>query len=188
MVAMMPRQKLIIGCASIPGIIIIAVMVLRLCGLIYPFSIPTGSMSPAISPGDHVFMEGFTYLAGKPARGDNAVFRTDGLPMLPPKEIYVKRIVGLPGEHVLIADGKLFINDKEVVVTNAEGAILYPWSPVLSPPPHADLVVPSNSYFVVGDNSTNSMDSRTFGPVPRKNIMGRIYFCYWPPGRVGRVK
>ncbi len=162
---------------------------LRICGLVRPFFIPTGAMTPAVSAGDHIMMEGVTFLSRQPRRGDIAVFKTDGIASLPSATFYVKRVVGEPGDHVRISGGKLFINDKQVSLSNTVGKILYDMPPqagMLSP--QTDVTVPVGCYFVLGDNSTNSFDSRFWGSVPRGNIIGRASFCYWPPERFGAVK
>jgi signal peptidase I len=146
-------------------------------------------MTPTVSPGDHVLMEGLTFLARKPRRGDVAVFKTDGIARLPAATIYVKRIVGEPGDRLRISDGKLYINDKHVALSNAAGEIAYPL-PVgaESMASQTDVTVPDGQYYVLGDNSSNSSDSRFWGCVPAKNIMGRIAFCYWPPRKAGVVR
>lgn len=183
------RSKLVIALAILAALCICALIVLRVLGLVRPFSVPTGAMTPAVSAGDHIIMEGFTYLSRQPRRGDIVVFKTDGIALLPPSSMYVSRVAGEPGDHVKISDGKLFINDKRVSLNNAAGVIVFdlpPRSGVLSP--NTDVIVPSGCFFVLGDNSTNSFDSRYWGSVPRENIIGCVSLCYWPPQRVGRVK
>lgn len=183
------RTKLLVGLALLSAFVIGALIFLRISARVRPFSVPTGAMTPAVSAGDHVMMEGVTFLARKPRRGDIVVFRSDGIASLPPTQFYLKRIAGEPGDHLRITDGKLFINDKQTSLSNALGEIRY------DPPPQAgtftpktDLTVPEGCFFVLGDNSTNSLDSRFWGCLPSGNIIGRISFCYWPPHRVGRVK
>ena len=183
------RNKFLIGLALLPVFFFAALIVLRLCGLICPFSVPTGAMIPAVSPGDHFMMEGMTFLSRQPRHGDIVVFKTDGIASLLPATLYIKRVAGEPGDHVRISGGKLFINDKQVTLNNAAGVITYDL------PPHAEkfslqteVTVPSGCYFLLGDNSTNSFDSRFWGSLPRSNIIGRVSFCYWPPQRVGEVK
>lgn len=183
------RDKFLIALGLIPALCIGAIIMLRVLGLVRPFTMPTGSMTPAVSAGDHFMMEDISYVFHRPCRGDIVVFKTDGISMLPPKQIYIKRVVGLPGDHVRISDGKLFINDVQITLSNAVGAIVYdpPLDPVRASAKN-DATVPSGSYFVVGDNSSNSFDSRFWGSLPGGNIMGRAFYCYWPPGRRGHVK
>jgi signal peptidase I len=184
-----PWSRLLIRLAVVVGVLMAALGGLRVAGLICPFSMPTGSMEPAILPGDHMMMEGFTFLARKPRRGDLAVFKTDGIPGLPPATTYVKRIAGEPGDHLRISDGKLYINDKQVALSNKAGEIVY-LLPVGAEAmsPQTDVMVPDGHYYVLGDNSTNSSDSRFWGCVPASNIKGRMAFCYWPLRRFGNAK
>ena len=184
------RSKLLVGIALIPACLYFALVVLRLCGLIRPFSVPTGAMTPAVSAGDHIMMEGFTFLSRQPHRGDIVVFKTDGIASLPPPAtFYVKRVAGEPGDHMRISDGKLFVNDKQVLLSNDLGQITY-YLPSSTGKfsLQTNVTVPIGSYFVLGDNSINSSDSRYWGTVPRGNIIGRVWICYWPPERAGRVK
>ena len=183
------RTRPLLGLALAAGGFVGALMILRFAGLVRPFSVPTGAMAPAIIPGDHVFMEGMSYLRHNPRRGENVVFKTVGVASLPHDQIYVKRIVGLPGDHLRISDGHLFVSDKPVNLSNICGEILYflpPGSANFSP--QTNVIVPNGCYFVLGDNSTNSFDSRFWGSVARTNILGRVALCYWPPRRVGKVK
>jgi len=183
-------DKVLVGVALVPAGIIVALIVLRICGLMRPFGVPTGAMTPAVSPGDHFMMEGISFLSRQPRRGDIVIFKTDGIDSLPPPStLYVKRVAGEPGDHLRISEGKLFVNDRQVSLSNEAGEIIY------DPPPltaglsiQTDVKVPNSCYFVLGDNSTNSFDSRFWGSVPRGNIIGRVSFCYWPIQRAGTIK
>src|ERR1035438_3519587 len=117
------RNNVVMGLAFVPAFFVGAVIVLRICGLIRPFSVPTGAMTPAVSAGDHIIMENITFLCRQPRRGDIIVFKTDGIASLPPATFYVKRVAGEPGDHLLISERKLFINDKHMSLSNAVGEI-----------------------------------------------------------------
>jgi signal peptidase I len=147
-------------------------------------------MTPAISRGDHFIMEGFTFLLRSPKRGDIIVLKTDGIASLPAGGIYIKRVAGLPGERLHIADGKLYVNDTNVALKNQAGEISYvPVRGARYLTASVDiLTVPDGHYFVLGDSSADSADSRTWGCVPAKNIMGRASLRYWPPARIGVVR
>ena len=181
------RRQFFVWFAVLVGVFIV---LLRPLGLVRPFKVPTGGMTPAISPGDHLFMDGFTFLIRKPSRGDIIVFKTEGIQSLPPDTIYNKRVVGLPGERLRISSGKLYVNDTHIPLKNAAGEIQYvflPHSRYLASDTDT-VAVPEGHYFVVGDNSSNSADSRVWGFVPARNIMGRAAICYWPPKRMGGIK
>ena len=156
-----------------------------------PFKVPTRSMMPTIQPGDRLFVQTSAYWFTTPSRGQVVAFRTDALdsPLLPKGEIYLKRIAGLPGEAIQISAGRLLINgrplDNPVPLADSNfGTIGISWPSVRS----NAWLVPTNSYFVVGDNGTNSLDSRFFGPIPRAGIIGRATKIYWPIPRVGDIR
>ncbi|HEY1172573.1 MAG TPA: signal peptidase I [Verrucomicrobiae bacterium] len=187
----LPRRKLSKAIWLLIPLVLIGstILLLRITGLVRPFKIPTGGMAPAVSPGDHILMEGISYLRHPPAFGDIVVHTADGLPF--PKGWFVHRLAGSPGDKIRIQDGHLYINDQLRPLTNSTGEILH-----LPPPGNAfkmldlstNYTVPPDHYFVLGDNSTNSLDSRFWGPLPAKNIKGRIFRCYYPSSRSGPVK
>jgi signal peptidase I len=182
------RIKCMIAIALIPGTIIGMLIILRLLGLFHVFYIPYGSMAPAVSRGDSIATEGLTFLMRNPRRGDIVVFKSQDTPPLAPG-FYIKRVAGLPGDHLQISDGELLINDKLVTLSNNEGAIVYDM------PPNAtsfflqtNVIVPDDCYFLLGDNSSNSLDSRFIGSITRNDIKGLAMFCYWPPARIGVIR
>jgi len=183
-----PVQKFVTVLAVTGAIFICLLVGLRIFGLVRLFSFSRNSMAPAISTGDHIVSEGFSFHGRNPRRGDIVIFKTDGLRFVT-APIYAKRIAGQPGERVQISDGKLYINNTLVVLSNVCGPIrnITPL-PVWAADYKDNMLVPSDQYFVLGDNSTNSLDSRYFGCVPAANIIGRAWMCYWPPRRSGFVK
>lgn len=99
------------------------------------------------------------------------------------KTSYIKRVIGLPGDHVVIQDGKVYINDNEleenylqsgVVTDNGKGNC-------------TDLIVPENTVFVMGDNRAQSADSRRFGCVPLENIESKVWIRVWPLNLFGKI-
>ena len=114
------------------------------------------------------------YLLHPPQRGDVIVFRA---PPDPARD-FVKRVIGLPGEAVTVARGRVYINS----VLLAE-----PYLPAYSDDSTEPYLVPPNSYYVMGDNRSHSNDSRHWGPVPAANIIGQVWFGYWPKNRVGFI-
>jgi signal peptidase I len=184
---MSKRLKVLVALAVLVPVTLVA---LRLFGLVIPFLVPQKSMTPAIAAGGRTIMEGFTYLTRKPARGDIVVFRAKGIPHLEDGVTYVKRVVGLPGERIRISDGTLYINESIVELKNNDGVIRYanwPGSTYLSSS-NDSVVIPEGDYFLLGDNSSDSLDSRFWGFLPAKSIRGRMWFTYWPPQNIGVIK
>lgn len=163
--------------------------------VVRPFKMPTGSMSPTLQgasdQSDHIFVDRLTYRFSSPRRGDLLVFLTQGIPGLPQDQIYVKRIVGMPGERLEIHDGAVFANGTRL--TEGQGIPPIRFStgePVghAASASRASYQVAQGSYFVVGDNPDNSLDSRHFGCVPLPNIYGKVTAIYYPFSRAGRPR
>lgn len=182
-------QKFLIGLTVILIVLCAVFITLGSFGLLRLFDIPTVGMAPAIVPGDCVLMEGFTFLKRNPRHGDVVVFKTDDIPGVKSGIIFLKRIAGEPGENLKVSEGKLYVDDKQTSLKNVQGEIDYGQQPQdVRYSLDAGVSVPADSYFVLGDLSKNTFDSRYFGSVPAKNILGRVWFRYWPPQRIGLVK
>jgi signal peptidase I len=147
--------------------------------------IPSESMRPTLEVGDRLIVEKVSYHFTMPHRGDIVVFN-------PPERAggngnaFIKRVIGLPGEHMRIHDGKVFVNDKPLTEPYIAEAPMYmepDWDSLNMP----DGTVPAGCIFVMGDNRNNSQDSHVWGALPIKNIIGETVFRFWPPNRVGPV-
>jgi len=167
---------------------------------LWPFKVPTGAMEPTIqgskllpdgsrTGGDHIMAERYVYWYADPKRGDIVVFENRGFTTALPNTFYVKRVIGVPGESLSVRNGKLFIDGSPIeeppAVKNLRLAqVPESWSSYLKEngEPYK---VPARSYFVIGDNTANSSDSRLWGPVPRDAIIGRVSKAYWPWSRAG---
>jgi signal peptidase I len=151
--------------------------------VVEPMNVPSASMAPTLEPGDRVLTNKLVYDFADPDRGDLVVF--ESVDERKDEEI-VKRVVGLPGEEISVQEGVLLVNGEPphepYLLTTQE-------SPTTQKTPGVDsfgpMVVPQNHVFVMGDNRTNSYDSRFFGPIPEENLVGEVSLRFWPPGRLG---
>jgi len=155
------------------------------------FKVPTGSMEPAVLPGDHLFVQTAAYGFSAPKRGEVVAFRTEALnsPLLPKGQIHLKRVAGLPGEAIQISEGRLVVNGHALTTPSALagrnfGTAGMPIGGIGS----NVCLIPEGSFFVVGDNATNSLDSRFYGPIPRRSLVGRATKVYWPLARAGDIR
>jgi signal peptidase I len=148
--------------------------------------------------GDHVLVERMSYRLGNPKRGDIVVFRTQGIQALQPDTVFIKRIAGMPGERIRIEPPFLIADDQKVVepeifkrISSAtEGYTGFQLTGTVKgvlAKPTDEITLGADEYFVLGDNTYNSFDSRYWGPVPRKNIMGRATRIYWPFTRINAL-
>ncbi len=139
------------------------------------YYIPSSSMEPTLVPGERVLVAKFYYRFTEPQRGDIVVFRYP----IDSRRNLIKRLVGLPGETIEIKDGLVWVNGASL-----QGDLFRRTYYDVGYYGQGQHVVPQDSYFVLGDNSENSDDSRFWGYVPRKNILGRAFLVYWPPHRI----
>ena len=186
--------------------VLLIVFVLR-SFLVEPFQIPSSSMVPTLQVGDYILVNKFTYGVrlpvvrtkvmdiGEPKRGDVMVF-------FPPhmnETYYIKRVVGLPGDTVEYRNKRLFVNGeavtREEVAVVPDGASRYQMAMeqlgdsnhlmqdnLVRPPRDFAVVVKPGHYFMMGDNRDNSSDSRIWGQVPEKDIVGKAFavWMHWP--------
>lgn len=189
--------------------VLLVVLVLR-SFLIEPFQIPSGSMRPTLEVGDFILVNKFTYGLrlpvthteivdlGEPERGDVMVFRFPEDPSVN----FIKRVVGLPGDHVRYEDKQLYVNGepvpKELIDADPESApgehyfeermnerVHSIYNNPRDPGPQVrELVVPEGHYFMMGDNRDHSNDSRYWGFVPEENIVGEAFavWMHWDGG------
>jgi signal peptidase I len=175
--------------------------------VIQAFWIPTGSMEPTLlgekrepfsqkleRNGDRILVSRFAYVIDlsldgrlpfgpriwlkKPERGDIIVFRyPDPVVTNPPKD-YIKRVIGIAGDHILIENGVVYVN--QIALDE----------PYIAEPPVSDFetVVPPETVFCLGDNRNNSADSRYWGPMPLKNLKGQAIFTYLPLNRIHPIR
>ncbi len=146
-----------------------------------PHRIKGHSMEPNFHDGELILTNKISYQLHNPQRGDVIVFRA---PMEEDKD-YIKRIIGLPGERVMVKDGKVYINGHRLEEPYLSSSVVTQGSYYL--PEGQEKIVPPKSYVVMGDNRPFSSDSREWGPVPYKNIIGKTWFRYWPLSRFGFI-
>jgi len=160
-------------------IILIAVAVFVLLRLtVQSYTVVMSCMEPNFEEGECIMVNKVSYHSSGPQRGDVIVFNPP-----PPNEDspypFIKRVIGLPGETVEIEEGKVFIDgiplEEEYIMESPNYTM-------------SAQEIPENEYFVLGDNRNNANDSHYGWTVPRDNIIGRAWFIYWPPSKLGVVK
>ncbi len=132
------------------------------------------SMLPTLHPDELVIVNKLVYKYSQPKRGDIIVFH---FPRAPEQE-YIKRLIGLSGDRIQVLDGLVYVNGTLIDEAYIAASPLYT----------GDWVVPSDSYFVLGDNRNNSYDSHTWGVVPQDYVIGKALLVYWPLNRFRLAK
>jgi len=150
--------------------------VLIITFLYQPVRVEGTSMLPRLEDRDRLFINKFVYHFSSIERGDVVVFRYPR----DPEKSYIKRVIALPGDQLRIDHGRVFVNGKPlrepyVPAEYRDGRSL------------AEMTIPADSYYMMGDHRSISSDSRDFGPVDRSLIYGKAAFVYWPARDVGVV-
>jgi signal peptidase I len=163
-------------------VIAVAISFLMRTYVVQTFFIPSGSMEPTLHVGDRILVSKLSVELGTIHTGDIVVFKA------PPAEHcgepvtdLVKRVIGVPGDKLWSKGNTIYINGRKLHENWSHyeplgGAIATRSAPV---------VVPANSYFVMGDNHANSCDSRMWGFVPKSDMIGKVFLRIWPPSRIG---
>ncbi|MDD5018908.1 MAG: signal peptidase I [Candidatus Omnitrophica bacterium] len=162
--------------------------------IIQPFKIPTGSMEPTLLPGDRILVLRFAYgvrvpftfkrigTFKAPETGDIIVFN---YPEEPNRD-FIKRCVGKPGDTVEIRKGQIYLNAAPLKTEPFNKYYYYNRGPLGRE--GEVLQVPQDAYFVLGDNSASSKDSRYWGYLNDKYLIGKAVMIYWPPNRIRILK
>jgi len=157
----------------------ILIAVVSIVFIYQPVKVEGTSMMPGLSDQERIFINKFTYRFGLGSieRGDTVVFEFPG----DPSKSYIKRVIGLPGDHIRIDRGQVFVNGQLL----EEDYVELDYRDDVSRP---ETVVPPDEYYVLGDHRNSSSDSRVWGTVERKYIYGKAVFCYWPLSKMGRLR
>lgn len=154
--------------------------------LFSPIVVDGPSMQPTLYDNDRMIVNKFIYYLSKPNRFDVVVFHASE------EKDFIKRVIGLPGEHVAVKDNELYINDEEINQDFLKTEDMKDMDHhnetedfTLEELPGAYQEIPDGYVLVLGDNRTNSTDSRVFGLVSMNEIVGKTSLIYWPLNRVG---
>jgi signal peptidase I len=158
-------------------IISLAISAFIIVFLYQPVKVEGTSMMPSLDDQERIFINKFVYRIEPIQRGDIVVFRYPR----DPQKSFIKRVIGVAGDHVRIVDGRVYLNGKLLV----EDYVPRMYRDDRSYP---EVIVPPDSYFVLGDHRSLSNDSRDFGPVDSSYIYGKAVFGYWPMDKVGRLR
>jgi signal peptidase I len=172
--------------------------------IVKPYEIPSASMEPTLDINQRILVDRIGMHFSSPHIGDIMVFHPpasetcanpnqganangpqssqacDAVQARESSQTYVKRVVGLPGDHLSIRDGHVYRNGVEepdafTIPCEGAGDCNFPTT----------IVIPANSYYMMGDNRPDSLDSRFWGPVPKRWLIGKAFLTYWPPDRIG---
>lgn len=148
--------------------------------------VPSESMLPTLQPGERLIVEKLAYRFSEPKRGDILVFKppfplpgdNPVMSFLGLDELYVKRLIGLPGETVEVKGGQVLINGEPLDETYIKEKPQYTYGPV---------TVPAGKLLMLGDNRNSSYDGHEWGFVDESAVRGRGVFRFWPPSRMGKL-
>ena len=164
------------------GVVALSIFVIVYLFVLQPHEVKGNSMLPNFEHGQFLLTDKISYRLGNPQRGDVIVFKAPTNTQFD----YIKRIIGLPEDLVMIRGGNVYINNQKLEETylpadfsNRSGKTFQEGVAVR---------IPSGQYFVMGDNRNHSSDSREWGTVPRENIVGRVLLRYWPFDKFGKIK
>jgi signal peptidase I len=147
--------------------------------IVQPFLVDGASMSPNFETTDYLLIDKLSYFIHTPVRGDVIVFKFPG----DTSKYFIKRIIGLPGEKVVVRDGVTTVTKTDgTTVTIAE-----PFVKNVSTSDSKELTLGPTEYFVMGDNRTSSYDSRAWGPLDKKYISGRALVRLFPFNKISAV-
>ncbi len=158
-------------------VVVVGLVLIIVIFLYQPVRVEGVSMMPRIHDQERIFINKFEYRFSSIRRGDVVVFSFP----LDPHRTFIKRIIGLPGETVQILDGKVYINSQELRESYVPRSFEIDEQ-------ETPILVSSDHYYVMGDHRNMSNDSRSWGLVPRGNIIGKAVLRYWPLDEFGLIR
>ncbi|OGG24583.1 signal peptidase I [Candidatus Gottesmanbacteria bacterium RIFCSPLOWO2_01_FULL_43_11b] len=162
-------------------VVVMAIMVMIYLFVMSPQEIKGASMEPSFINGEYILTNKILYKIKDPKRGEVVIFKSPGNPEID----YIKRIIGLPGDTVMLRNDTMYVNDSEVEEPYLSPDITIFGGSYLTE--DQEIVVPEGEYFVMGDNRPHSADSREFGTVPKEDFIGKAFLRYWPFSKFGVV-
>ncbi len=148
------------------------------------YEIPSGSMEETIMTGDMVFSEKLSYYAGAPTQGDIITFAD---PEIAARTL-IKRVIATEGQTVDLRDGNVYVDGVKLTEPYTDGKPSYPLTTAYGMSITYPYTVPAGEVWVMGDNRTNSQDSRYFGSIPVDSVTGRAVLKYWPLSSFGLLE
>lgn len=176
------RRGIAILDALQPVVMAFAVFMMIYLFLFQPHKVDGNSMFPNFHNMDYILTDKLSYRNHDPQRGDVVVFHAPP----PANSDYIKRIIGLPGESIMVKEGFVYVNGvrlPELYLPVDYGTVEKSFLREGVPYP-----IPAGYYMAFGDNRNFSSDSREFGPISKKSIVGKAWVRYWPPSRMGIVR
>ncbi|SHJ70544.1 signal peptidase I [Paramaledivibacter caminithermalis] len=143
-----------------------------------PTLVKQHSMYPTLNPNDYLILNKISYRFHEPQKGDIVVFKTALKTAQGKEKNLIKRVIGVEGDEVVVKDGKVYVNGEELVEDYINGDYT---------PGDVKITVPDNHVFVMGDNRSQSLDSRQLGTFSIDNIQGKVLVRLFPLNRIGRV-
>ena len=172
------------------AVVVVAVVVALLISAtsIQAFFIPSKSMESTLHVGDRVLVNKWSYRLHEVHRGDVVVFTKPKDEAASNINDLIKRVIGLPGETVTIQNDHVYINGQQLNEPYLDaGAVSIAVPGKWACTPQAPCKIPKGQLWVMGDNRTDSEDSRYFGPIPQSSVVGRAFFRIWPLNRIGSL-
>lgn len=162
-------------------VVFLAILVMIYLFVMSPQEINGASMEPNFHDGEYILTNKVIYKLKDPRRGDVVIFKSPRN-----KDVdYIKRILGLPGDIVMLKENAFYINGQKLEESYIpDGTSIFGGSYLAE---NSEIMVPDGYYFLVGDNRPHSSDSREFGPIPTRDFIGKAILRYWPFDKVEMI-
>lgn len=162
-------------------VLVVAVALFLRTFVFQSYRIPSGSMEDTIMTGDQVFAEKISYYLGEPEPGDIVTFDDPEVP----SRTLIKRVIATAGQTIDLVDGSVYVDGQVLDEPYTDGKPTYPLESVTGAQIVYPYTVPAGEIWVMGDNRTNSSDSRYFGSIPVSSVSAKAVFRYWPLDSIG---